>query len=115
MNILKLLTKEINDVWVRENFKRLNDYFRNDRNLLGFEHFIITVTQTGTNQRLPHNLGYQPFDVIVTSMTGPGVVAFNYALFSKTELDFSVTSGTPTKENPTVIRAYIGSHIGGAF
>lgn len=113
MNITKLLTREIQDEYIRENFKRLNDYFREARNFLGFEHVIITVTQTGVSQKFPHTLGYVPKDVIVTSAIGPGLVQFNYEDFTKTELDFSVISGTPTRDDPTVIRAYIGTHLEG--
>lgn len=113
MNILKLITKEISDPYVQENFDRLNRYFRDLRNLLGFQHFVIEVTEAGDNLKFPHNLGFQPKDVVLTSQIGDAVIQFNYALFDKTNLDLSVVSGTPTRSNPTVIRAYIGTHLEG--
>lgn len=114
MNILKLLTKEIKDFYTQENFQRLNDHFRSNTNLLGFAHLELTITKLGDNQTFPHGLRFLPKDVLVTSLIGEGLIQFNYSEFTATNLDLSVLgSGDVSKENPTVIRLYVGTHVEG--
>lgn len=117
MNLLKLLVKEIKEQYVQENFIRLNAYFRDARNLVGFEFLEITLSQVSQRDDgqifIPHHLGYQPKDVLVTRATGPGILSFNYEDFTQSELSVSLVGGAPTKTNPIVVRCYVGTHIDG--
>lgn len=112
LNILKLLTREITDRYIRENFQRINDHFKRQTALVGFGHREFTLTETGTNQKLAHRLGYRPKDLLVTSLTGDGTLTWNYEEFDSTNLDVTVT-GTVSAANPTVVRVYVGTHVEG--
>lgn len=113
MNIVKLLTREIADRYIQENFIRLNNYFREARALLTFQHLEIVLTRLGENQKIPHGLGFTPQDVIVTSTIGSALVQLNYSEFDSQNLDISVLTGTISRENPTTLRMYVGTHVRG--
>ena len=102
---------------VLENFQRLDEFFQRNTNLFGFKHFEITlVTDNGNDpQLIPHGLDYQPKDVVVTSLTGGGLVQFNYGDFTKDDLSVTVIAGTVTEDSPTIIRFYLGTHKEATF
>lgn len=97
---------------VRENFDRLRAFFVKETPLLGFRHFEIKFTQSATNFKFPHNLGFQPKDVLQTSIIGAGSVVFNYNLFTSTEMDITVT-GSVTDALPTTVRFFAGTYTSG--
>jgi hypothetical protein len=99
---LKLLLREIADTYVRENFSRILDYARQNRHLDGFKHFEIVAEQAVTNLKIPHNLGFQPKDVLPTWKTGAGDITWNYDQFDRSTLDITTTG-------PVVVRAFIGA------
>jgi hypothetical protein len=101
--MINLLLREITDPYVRENFSRIRDYVRLQHQLEGFKHYEITITGAQTHFKFPHNLGFQPKDVLVTSLTGAGSVSWNYDLFDRTNLNLSTTGSC-------VIRAFIGTY-----
>jgi hypothetical protein len=107
----RLLVREISDQYSRENFIRLNDFYSQQTALLGFKHFEFTIVETGT-QKLAHNLGITPKDVLVTSIRGSGTVVWNYGDFDRTNLNLTV-SGSASVESPTIIRLYVGTHVQG--
>lgn len=100
------------DEIVRKNFQRLKDFFSQETPLLGFRHFEITFTQAVNNLKFPHNLGFLPKDVLLTSIIGAGSVIFNYNLFTSTEMDITVT-GSVTSAVPTTVRFFAGTNSGG--
>lgn len=112
MNILKLLTTQIRDLYTQENFIRLNTYFRDSTQWLGFQHRVITLTASGT-QKVPHKLPFTPKDLVVTSDSGPGVVAWNYTEFDDVNLSLTITGDAPSKTTPKVLRLYLGTHVEG--
>jgi hypothetical protein len=111
MRLPKFLTTEIVDRYIRENFRRLNAFLElPGTQLVGFQHMEITISAPGENIKVPHNLGFVPRDVIVSRASGPGLIQFNYASFTATDLDLSVVAGTPTRADPSILRIYVGTH-----
>lgn len=114
--MLKLNTQDMDDLYVRENMKKLNQAFDIfDLFKASFRFIEITKEVNGTFT-IPHNLGYTPSDVIQTSVitsgtgAGPwaGTFTWNYNKFDDTNLNFTVASmaaGTKIK-----VRAFIGRY-----
>jgi len=68
-----------------------------------FQFRTYTFTGAVTNLKIKHNLGFQPRDIIQTSLTGAGSLTWNYGSFSKTDLDITTTGAC-------VVRAFIGRY-----
>ncbi len=96
---------EIEDRFVRENFKKLKDYAAGQYLLKSLKFFEISIVGNKTNLKFPHNLGFKPKDIVQTSVIGAGTWTWNYSLFDKNNLDITTsgTSGTIT------VRALIGN------
>lgn len=104
---LDLITKEIQDPWVREDFVRIAKYIKAQALLISeFEFFEIEIKSAVTNYKYKHNLNYKPLDVMVTSLIGPGVPQFNFTQFDTDFLDITTTDAV-------TIRAFIGAYRGG--
>ena len=104
--MIKLFIKEIVERFTQENFDKIQKFFNEDPFIKGhFKHFEITFTQAETNFKFPHQLGFQPKDVIQTSLTGAGSLTWNYSSINwdATNLDITVTDAC-------VVRAYIGRY-----
>lgn len=113
MSLKKILAplisiEDVDDPQARENFRRIDSFFREDTNLKGFQHFEIVLEAAVTNKKYPHNLGFTPKDVIVTSLIGAGAITWNYELFDSENLDLTTTGAV-------TIRAYIGTHVEGSL
>lgn len=108
---LVILLQALNDPQVRENFKRIADFLTGHPILKGnFEFFSFSVATPGTsvnNYRFPHNLGYTPRDILVTSAIGSGTVTWNFDKFSSTELDLSIAGATPG--GTLTLRVFVGN------
>jgi len=95
---------DIEDLTVRNNFEVIQDGFREQPILKGkWKFFEISFDGVVTNEKYPHNLGFQPKDILQTSTTGVGDITFNYSSFDKENLDIT-TSGACT------VRAFIGTY-----
>lgn len=100
----ELILKDISDIYVRENFKRLNLFFQKETILKGsFKFFELTFDSAVSGKLVQHGLGFKPLDVIQTSLIGSGSLTFNYADFTKDALSVT-TSG------PCTVRAFIGAY-----
>lgn len=91
MSLPKLSIAEIADLYVRENFRRLQSFFREESPLLGFQHIEITIQNAVSAQKFPHNLGFLPKDIILLSSIGSGVATLNYDQFTATDLVITTT------------------------
>lgn len=99
-----LILKDIDDVYIRENFKRLNLFFQKETLLkTSFKFFELTFSSAVTNNLVQHGLGFRPLDVIQTSVIGAGVPTFNFADFTNNVISITTTG-------PCVIRAFIGAY-----
>jgi hypothetical protein len=100
----EFILKDIEDLYIRENFKRLTSFFQKETLLKSsFKFFELTFTSAVTGNLVQHGLGFKPLDVIQTSSIGSGVATFNFTEFTK-----DVVSVTTT--GPCVIRAFIGAY-----
>lgn len=102
--MIKLLTNEIKDIFILENFNRLNAFFNIVDLFRGeWRFFELTFTAAVTNQKIPHNLGFEPKDIIQTSKTGAGSITFNYSLFDQTYFNITTTGSC-------VVRFFAGTY-----
>lgn len=99
-----LLIKEINDTYLRQNFKNLDTYFQTNNQLLGFKFFEVNLTKATTNYLVAHGLPFIPQDVIVSRVTGSGQVTFNYGLFDKSNVNITTTDACR-------IRFFVGTYF----
>jgi hypothetical protein len=99
---MELLMREIDDYYVRENFRRLRDLLVANLVLEGFTHIDQNIEQAVANFKISHGLGLVPLDVIQTHLTGTGTVTWNYDLFDRNYLDLTTTG-------PIRIRAFVGT------
>ena len=99
----QILLREIQDVYIRQNFSNLFDYFSNQNQLLDFKFFDLSFPEAEENYKLQHGLGVVPQDLIVTKISGAGIVKFNRGKFTKDELDITVTG-------PSKVRFFVGSY-----
>lgn len=104
----KLAITEIVDEYIRKNFEKLADYIKKENPLKGFRSFEVKFEKTEANKKFSHGLGFVPKDVFLTSILGTGSVQFNYANFTATELDLTIT-GTVSTAVPTTIRFLVGT------
>lgn len=104
--MLKLIVKDIADVWVRKLAQDVQNYI-NKSPLMLAEFRFIEIAETSatavTNGVKPHNLGTVPTDVIILSSIGTGVLTFSYDLFTKDSIIYSTTG-------PVTVRALIGRY-----
>ncbi len=100
----EFILKDIEDVYIRENFKRLNLFFQKDTLLKGSWTFLeLAFASAVTDQMVQHGLGFKPLDVIQTSIIGAGAATFNYADFTKTHLSVTTTG-------PCTVRCFVGAY-----
>lgn len=85
------LISQLTDVKVRQNFKALDDFLKNELNLTGFKFFTVDFAGAEPHHKFQHNMGFVPKDVLLTSKTGVGVVSFNQDLTDAQTLDMTVT------------------------
>lgn len=104
MALNDLYIVQIDDPYIRENFRKIKSYGQDQYFFNNLKLFEISIAGNVTNYRFKHNLGFQPKDVIQTSVIG-GSITWNYSLFNKEFLDITTSgvSGTIT------VRALIGN------
>lgn len=103
--MLKLYVTQIEDQFVQENFKRIQQFTRDEPLVNGnFKFFKITVPGAFTGRRFKHNLGFVPQDVLFLSATNGVIPVWKYDKFDVDFIEFD-TSGA------TVIRAFIGKYL----
>lgn len=102
--MIKFFLKDIEDDYVRENFRQLAEYLQNDVLRRGeWKFFELTFAAGVTNYRHRHGLGFKPKDVILTAVSNSEAAIFNYDEFSSEFLDIT-TSGACS------IRFFAGSY-----
>jgi len=93
--IPRFLVPDVKDPAVQQALDNLASFLREQSPLLNFKHFELEFTTTGT-QTIPHNLGFQPKDIILTSKIGSGTITFNYGSFTKDDLSVTISGGSCT-------------------
>lgn len=84
-------TNNIPDSTLKQNFLNLLAYFKAQGQLDGFEFMEQIFTEAQANFRVSHTLGTIPTDVLLTQLTGPGSVTFNFGKFDANFLDITVS------------------------
>lgn len=101
---LKFLMDQIEDVYIRDNFKRLQDAILAEAVLKGeFKFFEIPVSKSVVRQNYSHNLNFIPKDVITLSVSADADVTWHFDEFDRTTVQFTTTKAC-------VIRAFIGAY-----
>lgn len=102
----KLYVSQIQDPYLQQNFKTIGDQFSGIPFLKGDWDFLeLQIKASGTNIKVPHNLQYQPKDVILLSVIN-GSIVFNYDLFDKTYINVTATVTT----SPMTVRLFLGRY-----
>lgn len=98
------ILKDIDDPYIRENFKRLESFLQDFPLFRGeWRFFELTFSAAVTNEKRAHGLGFTPLDVIQTSVAGAGDITFNHSEFSDTTIDVTTTGAC-------VVRCFIGAY-----
>lgn len=106
--MIKKLYIQFADKHLRQNFQIIGQFFGGNPFLKGQWKFLpLVITVSGVNMKIPHNLGFQPLDIIVLSSSG-GAFGFNYPLFDST--DIIVTASLTNPNVPLTIRMFIGRY-----
>lgn len=102
MSKIELILKDITDVYVREDFFRIQNYFNNSSFFDGdFSFFEIEIPSANSSFSAKHGLSFIPQDVIILSVIGNHNFGFIYDLFDKDRIYIS-SSG------PCVVRFLLG-------
>lgn len=81
------------DPVAQRNFQNIQVFFQGlALTLLGLQFQEVDFTKAVSNVLIAHGLPQAPTDVMITRLTGPGSVIFNFGLFDNTNLNIS-TSG----------------------
>lgn len=101
---LQLFKNEIKDTFTRENFRKIDEVFKQEPILNGaFKFFQIVLPASVNNLNYNHHLGFLPRDVIELSVSNGQAVIWNYDSFTDTFIQFTTTGAC-------TIRAFIGTY-----
>ena len=101
---LEINVPEVQDPVAKENFNRVREYIQEDVfDRFEGKHFEIDLGGAVTNWTYPHHLGFQPKDIIQTSLTGAGALTWNYDSFTREYLNITTTAAC-------TVRAFIGRY-----
>ncbi len=100
----KPLVDLIKDINIRESLQWIYEYILQIPILRGdFKFFEVTFNGAVTDEKIPHNLGFTPKDIISLSSVGTGAATFQYAKFTSTNLVITTTGAC-------VIRFFAGRY-----
>lgn len=107
IRVLKLFLSEIADVKTRENFSRIERFFRDDvfRKFqpVFFQYVFRESTTYPAVVTVPHNFNFVPKDVIQLSVSNDAVITWHYD-------DFTINNITLESDKACTVRAFIGSY-----
>lgn len=101
-DVPELFMSQITDQFIRDNFRKVKDFFRVVALFSNFKRFTFTFAAPMTHQKIPHGLGFLPTDILISSITGKGSVKFNQDLTDTKNFDVTVTG-------PCVVRLIAGA------
>jgi len=97
ISLPEFIYKDIKDVYIRENFKRLARFLQTWPLFRGeWAFFEETFDSAVTDLDIAHGLGFKPQDIILTGVsgagiTGFGIITFNFDSFDETNINVSTT------------------------
>lgn len=90
-----LFTQEIKDLWVQQNFTRLKNYFASyPFTKSEFTFFEIVETGAVTNKDFPHNLGFEPRDIIMLHNLNNVTHTWVYTEFNSATIRYTLGGAT---------------------
>jgi hypothetical protein len=90
-----LFTKEIEDQFVQDNFKKIETFMREfPFAVINMDFYEIIFAGPFTNYKHKHSLNFTPKDVIMTHNLNNATVTFNYSLFDSVNIDLTVSAAT---------------------
>jgi hypothetical protein len=99
--MMELNIEGMTDAQVRENFIKILEEFRANPLLGGHFKFYEERFSSGTIQFLKHDLGFKPYDVLITSVSDGALVTIN---FKETDRNFIVLNTS----QPCTVRLLAG-------
>lgn len=100
----EFILKDIEDVYIRENFKRIALFMQKFPLFRGeWQFFSYNFAGAVTNFKIAHGLGFQPTDFIQSAKDGAGVITFNFSKFDTVNIDVTTTGACS-------IRGFIGAY-----
>jgi hypothetical protein len=105
---LNLFIKDIKEIKIAENFRRVADFLRDDpfsRGRFDFYKFDLKLPSYPGTVEIPHHLPFIPTDIITTSAVG-GDITWLYDSFTSDKLYADITASVR-------VRAYIGAYSEG--
>lgn len=102
MSRIDLILKDIEDIYVRENFNRLKKFLNDSVFFEGdFDFYEVDIPSASVLFPIPHGLKFIPADIIFLSITGDHNAFFNYENFDRTNIYV-------TAPGPCIIRFIAG-------
>lgn len=99
---MKLLTSEVQDPIVQENFKRIERAFETQKMLKGaWQFFDLSFDAAVSSKPFAHGFKFIPKDVMQTYVSGAGTVTWEFDKFDQNFI-YVTTTG------PVKVRAFIG-------
>lgn len=84
MSKIALILKDISDIYVRDNFYRLQKYFNDSVFFDGdFDFYEIEIPEANTNFKIRHGLKFIPTDIILLAVYGDFNFYFKYQNFDR--------------------------------
>lgn len=82
----------------QENFDRIRLFLEEDL-FTKFDgaFFELSFSAAVTNEKVPHNLGFLPSDIFITSQIGAGTITFNQDKTSLTDFDITTTGAVDVR------------------
>ena len=109
ISIPEFILKDVDDVYIRENFKRLTVFLQEFPLFRGeWAFFEKTFTAAVTDLDIAHGLGFTPKDVILTGVSGAGVTGFGIITFNFDEFDETNINVTTT--GACTVRFFLGAY-----
>ena len=96
ISLPEFILKDIDDVYIRENFKRLALFLQKFPLFRGeWQFFELNFDQAVVALNIAHGLDFTPTDVILTAVSGGtvgvGAVEFNFDNFDDTNINITTT------------------------
>lgn len=103
----QLPLENIADLPTRQSLQWISDFLGPIQILnASFNLFQLTFKSNITAQKIPHNLGFLPLDIIQTSLTGTGSITFLQKNF--TDQNFVITTAGTSSSDPLQVRFLAG-------
>lgn len=99
--MIEFLISEIKDEVVRDNFQKLETFLRSLPFAGQWQFMEVKLTSTAPVEKIRHNLGFKPKDIITVSVEGDLTGHWLHSQFDRDYLYYN-------KSGPCVLRFFVG-------